>query len=49
MKKRKKIGQPCFKPVSQQNKFTLAPYSASIACANVAAVTDYHDYIADKT
>ena len=41
--------QPCFEPVSGQNKFILAPYSALIACANEAAVTDYRNYMADKT
>ena len=47
--KKKKIGRPCFKPVSQQNKFTSAPFSASITCANKAAVADYRNYMADKT
>ena len=49
IKKEKKIGRPCFEPVSQQNNFTLAPYNASIACANKAAVTEYRHYMADKT
>ena len=48
-KNRKKIGRPCFKPVSRQNKFTSGPFNASIACANKAAVTDYRNYMADKT
>ena len=48
-KKEKKIGQPCFEPVSQQNKFTSAPFSASITLANKAAVADYRNYMAAKT
>ena len=28
---------------------TSAPFSASIACANEAAITDYHNYMTDKT
>ena len=39
IKKRKK-SRPCNKPVSRQNKFTSAPFSALIACADEAAVTD---------
>ena len=39
------MGQPCFKPVSRQNKFTSGPFNASIGCADKAAVTDYRNYI----
>ena len=50
MKKKKKIiGRPCFEPVSLQNKFASGPFNVSIACANKAAVTDYRNYMADKT
>ena len=48
-KKKEKIGQPCFEPVSRQNKFTSGPFNASIACDNKAAVTDYRNYMVDKT
>ena len=48
-KKKKKIGVPCFEPVSRQNKLASGPFNASIACANKAAVTDYRNYMADKT
>ena len=49
IKKEKKIGRPCFEPVSRQNKSTSAPLSASIACANEAAVSDYGNYMTYKT
>ena len=48
-KKEKKIGWPCFQLVSRQNKFTSGPFNALIACANKVAVTDYRNYMADKT
>ena len=35
--------------MSRQNKFTSAPFSTLIACANEAAVTDYCNYMTDKT
>ena len=48
-KKEKKIGRPCFESLSQKNKFTSGPFNALIACANKTAVTDYRNYMADKT
>ena len=39
-KKKRKIDRPCIEPVSWQNKFPCVLFSALIACANEAAVTD---------
>ena len=48
-KKEKKIGRPCFEPVSRQNNLSSDPFNRTIACTNKAAVTDYRNYMAVKT
>ena len=48
-KKEKKIGRLCFEPVSRQKNLSSGPFNPTIACANKAAVTDYRNYMADKT
>ena len=49
IKKKKKNRLTLFWTGITTKQIHISPESASIACANEAAVTDYRNYIADKT
>ena len=48
-KQTKENYRPCIELVSRQNKFTPAPFSTPVACANKAAVADQCNYMNNKT
>jgi len=47
--RKKNIDQPCFKPVSRQNKLESGPFSTLFSYANEATVKELHNYMNNKT